>query len=712
MNIFSKIIIIAPVIFLSFFVSEVSAATYSLGGGITVYGDQSGQWITSTSTPCGIGLKWDLKLVQGYPPTLMQDQYKEEATVSIYRSTNSNVSPYNGTHLFTGTVVTVPSYSDYGTTSGGSSIPAYIFKYTDLTAVPGVTYYYYISSNGTRSSYTTFTSHPSLITNFQRPSLQISDLKPYESGSIPFSWSYRNGYYYFSNSCPFVNTPGSGGSFATSQDPYLNSYNYISLVDYALGDSLGGPIANLQCTEDKYAFSKARDTGHFYGFRLIDHNYIYNDHSEIRNIYGQAKTQSSGQVTGRLSNVWSDPEKFDITKTGATSYAFYREVCDEGDYFTYHTGCSLEKITDPSEYTIEEIYDDGLFSVSFNNENYTPPAGKNYYGYYVTSVNQYGAESWPFGLGGVSYFDEIQGGNGKLPTCYKCLNPNTINQSEVFPLINIATAKNLKWDTTNQKLIQESANQNDTNQQWYIRPSGDQNYVNIVSVSNNKALATNGYIDWSWQTFFDSYENGPNFPGFVMNYETLDSGYSYGYMIGQDIVDQNDDSQKWCIYKTTIDSSYGSLSNELEPGPTILGLDNIIVDAYVLINKATQSTLKVSSYLYAGDYMAPNLNNGALVWLDLYSNNSATYGGGPSGWPPVNFLDETWLINLPTESLSCTGPQGEIIQSGQNLTYYEANTTLQYYDPLDPSGADHCSDYAITASCNNGVLSSFKYSDG
>ena len=712
MNIFSKLSIIIPVIFLSFCINDVSAATYSIGGGITVYGDGSSSYIRSTSTPCGVGLQWDLKHVQGYPNSIMQDEYKEEVTVSIYRSTSPLYSQYSGTRIFTGNVVTVPT-NGWMTTVGGASIPAYTFKYTDLTAVPGVTYYYYIISNGTRSSYTAFTSHSSMVVNFQRPEIQMSGLYPYEDEGLPFSWSYRNGSSDFSNSCPFVNTPGSGGSFVTSQDSYLSSPNYVSLVSYALGDSLGGPIANLQCTEDKYAFAKAKDTGYFYGFRLIDYSSIYNDNSEIRNIYGQVKNQTYGQVTGLLSDVYSSPKKFDITKTGAASYAFYREICDEGDNFTYHTGCSLEKITNPNEYTIEEIYDDGLFSVSFNNDNYTPPAGKNYYGYYITSVNQYGAESWPFVLGGVSYFDEIQGGDGKLPTCYKCLNPNTINQTEIFPLINIATAKNLKWDVANQKLIQESANQNDTNQQWYIRPSGDQNYANIVSVSTNKALSTNGYLDWSWQTFFDSYQDGPNFPGFIMNYETLDSGLSYGYLIGQDVVDTSDDSQKWCIYKTTIDSSYGSLSNELEPGPTILGLDNIIVDAYILINKATQSSLKISSVLYSdGSSMVPNLNNGALVWLDLYSNNNGTYMGGPSGWPPQNYLDQTWLINLPTESMSCTGPNNETIQSGQNLTYYESNTTLQYYDPQDPSGADYCSDYAISASCNDGVLGVFKNTDG
>ncbi len=583
-------------------------------------------------------------------------------------------------------------YTEYGVVFGQGD---HGFKFTDMNAVPGNTYYYIIVDNDT-DQVIAGTSAYSRV-DFERPEMVLDSegefsLARKTYGSSPADY------------CPFIHTPGSGGPQIPGGNN--NNYNPISLRPSGIGGGLGGQIGDLSCSQDKYTFSVSRDTSYQQSIQNGSNSWRYGQDAFSR-LYGQTTSQNGGgqQYAGppapRLSDRYDvsryDSGYFDMTQFGATSYNFYRMVCDAGDPSVYHTGCILDKIEDQSEINIQEVYND-FFEVSFDNSNYTAPVGKQHLGYYVTSVYG-GAESFPVALGSVSwlkyqegnYDGEIYGwwdSNGKLPLCIEqCLDPNTIDPNTPITITSLSSGKKLHWDFLNNKLVQEDSNESDLNQKWYIRPSGDGNFAHIISANNGKVLSTNGFLDWSWQNWFNRGLWGWGyFPG-INDYEKL-GPYSLG---GNSITQENlgtNDGQKWCIVKDDYPVS---------PDGYYPGIENIsgVVDTYILLNKSTQSTLRpIASY--DDGYAAPSFNSGAQVWLDL--NNSSSYWGGPTGYPvsAIEYYEGRWLLPEISEFQSCPIPGGTTIPHGSSTTYYIS-------DAIN-GDCDDSSNKEIRT-CTNGTLS-------
>lgn len=717
----------------------------------------TGKNLYGISSPCGVRLAWGFKNVRdwnGYYYTY--PEYNQEVDVSIYRASNLQYQPispleskwsghsyaaYPGLNIqgnaisaqmnssmqiifsgkikassIAGTLDTGGFPLCYYTNQYGDNM-SYLcdsqytddnraynsgdngFMFTDMNAVPGNTYYYVIVDNNTQAVIAGTSAYTRV--KFERPTLTFDDTED------QFSLSGHSDYAILSNYCPFIHTPGSGGSFVPPEyiappgpsnnyyGGYAYNYDTISLSAYSMGSGLGGQVGDLSCTQDKYAFAVSRGTTYQSG---IQNGYsVYYGQDAFSRTYGQITTQYSGLTAARLSDTYGVSQynqgKFDMTKVGATSYNFYRMVCDAGDPAVYHTGCTLDKIENQLEISIQEVHDD-LFEVTFDNSNYAPPTDKQHFGYYISSVYG-GVESFPVALGSVSwlqyYEEEFDGqiyswwnGDGKLPLCYEqCLDPDTIDPNTPISLTSLFSGKKLHWDSLNNKLIQEDTNESDLNQKWYIRSSGDSNFARLISANNGKALSTNGFLDWSWENwlsgdFFNEWAGTLGwelgyFPG-INNYEWNETDWAIGNSVTQENI-SDDDGQKWCIIKHNYE----------------------FTDTYTLINKSTQSTLRPIISSQSG-YAEPSINSGAQVWLDLNTYNSTSYLGGPSGYPvsASEGSEGRWLLPEISEFQSCSVPGGTTIPHGSSTTYYIS-------DAIN-GDCDDSSNKEIRT-CTNGTLS-------
>ncbi|MCK9282498.1 MAG: hypothetical protein M0P71_17930, partial [Melioribacteraceae bacterium] len=719
-------------------------------------------FINATSTPCGVRLTWK----PTFPKTtcLVTDSFwrwgewidycvtqsVNKSKISVYRSTGgTSYDRYNNQLIFSGDVSSVPTsysthydssgnddyyeynYGGYNYSTGSGSYTDFRSSYTDLTAVPGNKYYYRIYEYDTNN----YSDYSDGNIDFQRSDLRYYNTRGYNvdpivwtdpnypmltQTDISYGENLVNYGNEFSNSCPFVQVPGD---------------NLMGWYDFTLREPWGSKISDLTCSE-KYAF-KNSTTGWF-----EENPGSSDDKFDIIKMYGFSsdKFENVSKERQPMNYNWGwnwAYRGYKIYKTGSVGFNFYREVCTRGKDWLY-TGdiCTFEKVP-TTDYTLTQPRT-GYNLVEFNKNYVPPPETAEYYvdvHYRVTAVNQYGAESWPV------EFSWTQ----PLPTCLNdCIDPNTIDPNEIFTIKNVllsndflGTSKVLGWNNADNELGQYTYNASSTEQEWYIKPSNENKYAILVSKQDGKALSTDGYIDWSWTHFGESlysllsmtYE-GPSFPGYIKGYENIytykgeylpnpnwyDEQYgefTIGYKIKKKDYNSSDDSQKWCIAP---EKGPGEWNEEIND------YNMVNTGNYAFINKNVQSPLKLLSLVnpdvpdpyYAEPYYSDPFRDteGFLVWLNPDEGGYEKNGIIADYYPGSQGGSDLWQLDIPITELSCTGPQGETIQSGQNLTYYESNTTLQYYDPLDPSGADHCSDYAITASCNNGVLSSFKYSDG
>ncbi len=619
----------------------------------------------AASTPCGVRLKLG-QIPLGVKPYVTYTSTTDHTFNITRREIGTNVYAYF-TNIKISHVVVQEGYS-----AGGSPYYYGAYYFTDLTAVPGKQYSYsfYETSLG-------YDSYRTYSITFSRPELYFNangtgyrNLFPPDS----FGWGYRNqGSEPFSNACPFVQNPGSGISmFSSVPAGYLSGYshaNSTSLNFYSPGDSLGGQISDLSCSKNKYAYAVSKPSGQEQvSFSYVDSN--NNNSDEIGQIYGinsDKLVKSIGKTGGYYS----------IYKTAAVSYNFYREICDQDAYDWTLDSCSQQKLTN-SDYTTEQLKT-GFFIINFD-QNYTPPTGKEIRNYYVTSVNQYGAESWPFAF--ASYYP--------VPTCSNnCLDPNTLSATTTFNFKNLVTEKVLSWNNTNSELIQSIYNASSSDQEWYIKPTNEIRYANIVSKTDNKSLATSGSIDWSWNHYFnssDTFDYG-GWPGYIQNalgyydYFYYNNVAGTGYKVIKKTPAQNDDSQKWCVSPVNQDvyDENGNLT-----GQTLMG--------YSLINKGTQNALMP---FFSADW-TPFSDDGSLVWLDL---STGGYVGGSytnSYTPGYYGFQDIWQTSDINTPQSCPLPDG--------ITTIPDAVTATYYKLDHVNGNCDDSSNVETRTCTNGAL--------
>ncbi len=634
-------------------------------------------WNTSlfaTSTPCGARIAWGgLRARYGSNPYY---SYAQSQNVRIYRKQNvtptaSQVWLSGATLIFTGRVDIVPlttavdrgayscpsncnSYTAYSSNYGSGE---YAFLYTDLTATPGNSYQYIVTPQTGGDVIAASTGNTRAVMADAPIYLGFGDSTFYPVAGTgrgwysyepqsPHGWSYKDTHSPpFSNGCPFVQNPGSNTSFGVP-----TGGQSTKLSDGSIG-RIGGQTAELSCT-NKFAYATARPDG---SYRDYDSGSYNSDQAEIKSIYGQDSIKFPSLIGSYYYNP-SDMSYYDIYKTGAVSYNFYRSICSEDLAYSYPDDCYLEKINSTT-YTTQQIRSD-FYSIDFGN-SYVPPTGKAVNYYYMTSVNQYGAESWPY------LFNQAY----PLLTCrVECLDPNTVDPNRVFRFRNSVTEMGLGWNNTDNTLGQFTYSTTSPVQEWYIRPSNESKYANLVFKSDGRALSTSGSIDWSWTTFFNNIASygDANFPGLVLSYQTITSYRgsvdllsTSGNRINKTTLSSSDDAQKWCISpikEDVYDEEYTQVI-----GQNLLG--------YTLINKKTQNPL-MPILNRDGDF-APNILEGSLIWEDLMYwgyDSSGYYSPGYTGFHDI------WSTESPLDqALSCTGPEGSTILSGSSTTYYKSN---------------------------------------
>jgi len=707
MNRLTKIFIFIFVLLVSFaFTNSAKSYTYA------------------TSTPCGVRLTWEsAETTQCITLEDMGDHNKcinysnKKAEIIIFRTTTYTSNFRNWPVIFSGVIYSLPSYVAQDADNVTSNLlnrDLYSYSnqqyqsYTDLTAIPGNKYYYHIEP-----LYGEAPSDANII--FQRPELNyFNKLAGYNvvsdvDGAVfpvnnsfpprtPTYMSYSEGLaeygYEFSNSCPFVQTPG-------------NTSTGFNLTLY---EPLGSKISDLTCNENKYAF-KNSTTGWFFNETINNAD----DKFDIIQRYGFSMDKFKDLYSVAWSNNYEDYENqevtqyyggYDINMTGSVGFNFYREVCKETQSDLFGTTCTFSKVP-TADYTLTQPTT-GYNLVEFNN-NYTPPPDTDDYlvkvYYRVTAVNQYGAESWPVEFNWVA----------PLPTCSNdCIDPNTIDPNKIFTIKNVllsndflGTSKVLGWNNADNELGQYTYNALSTNQEWYIKPSNESKYAILVSKQDGKALSTDGYIDWGWTHFgeklYSLYTRGEDmFPGYIKGYENIytykgknmsyDSpwgGYEYstGYKIKKyKEYNPTDDSQKWCIAPEKT-----SQWNEEGTDYTMVNTGN-----YAFINKNVQAPMKLLNIESLKEFN-PFLNTeGFLVWLNpfeggYYKNDSIEY------YYPGQEGSDLWQLDIPTTTTqSCLLLDGRTIPEGATTTYYKSN----YVTGI---GCDDSSNIE-TRTCTNGTL--------
>jgi len=674
-------------------------------------------FLMSTSTPCGVRLTWNSTGANKSKCIDVEDGICEnfsnkKAYVKIKRSQVYSTDTNSWPTIFEGMVSAVPT--DYIDNNDYLSFE-YIYgsnyaSYTDLTAIPGNTYYYEVKAYDPSPSYPgnessllkTFSSQLQLqfdssinykgIT-FQRPQLNYySNLYGYVN-DIGATASITNPYYtqtgmsyeellaeygsQFSNSCPFVQVPGDSkesGIFSILNEPG------------------GSKISDLTCNENKYAFATST-TGLFFEnsdspddmFDIIQRygfsdDKFYSPDNSLNYVSNTIQSTSKyGDSISKYGDVWNIITGYNIYKTGSVGFNFYREVCKESQVWTFDTICTFSKVP-TTEYTLTQPRA-GYNVVEFNN-NYIPPPDTDDYlvevRYRVTAVNKYGAESWPVEFQDVS----------PLLTCLNdCIDPNTISSTTPFTIKNKYSKKFLGWNSSDSALGQFFSSSS-PDRLWYIKPSNESKYA-ILASSDGMALSTDGYIDWSWDHFGESLYNplftedyyvGYIFPGYIKKYEFINEykgeipwrnvggEFTIGYKIKKEkIYDPSDDSQKWCIAP----EKKGEWHYDEESDSTDYTMVN--TGNYAFINKNVQTPMKLLNL----DYSDPLKNTeGFLVWLDPFEdgytiNNTRKSEHSPGLFDPVAL----WQLDTPTTTTlqSCLLPNGSTIPDSATTTYWKSS---------------------------------------
>ena len=352
------------------------------------------------------------------------------------------------------------------------------------------------------------------------------------------------------------------------------------------------------------------------------------------------------------------------------------------------------------------------------------PANYEFTGYAITAV-QNSSQTGPI------YIDYWQPASCSTA----CVSPSTFDQTKPYTFTTIddfdANTPNVIGLNSGSNGLQIKNNTtSSTSQQWYIKPSAESMYAQIVSKATGKAIASTGSITWgaydsAYGASFTlspqfSYTNNmyPNTPGEPLTLATLNT---------------SDDSQKWCLRKNDLLTTGGATSYLLVNKKTqsILSADtnsggttavgNALVGQsydYRLPWSQLQDELDAANYMnYNGTlaaYIPPYQGNAPSLWVFATSTTrSCTVGtttladgvsqtfynsaSSPTCSSQVRTCTDgtmsgTSQYTYPSCALSCTKPDGTTLLSGNTSDYWIKDQST------------NCSADKRTLSCSNGTL--------
>ena len=628
----------------------------------------------ATTTPCGIQLTLSSATNSSMP-------------IYVYRDT----SPTFANAVLTPVTTSYATYQTPWNSNPGGSV--YLHLYTDFDVNPNTTYYYKI-----RYGSYVWTS--------------VVSAKSNTPNSLTVDWvSLVYPYYFYSL---MIDSPG--GAYYNNACPYLeprsvSPYNISQRLGWdSLSNWSSNSNSDFSCSGSvKITWPASSNDGYYW-------DNVYNTLYRIWKQYGYWRIYAP--------NIWSDSSL--VYKNGDNVtynvYEQYRPI--------YTVPYSVPGIPQYSNLrpilsligqNISTLNSEGRVTYTAAHKP-VAPANYEFDGYAVTAVKN-SSQSQPIYI---QYWEPAACSSA-------CVSPSTFDQTKGYIFTDIenfdAGNKNVVvLSTSTNQLEVKDGNSTDATQQWYIKPSGDSNFAQIVSKSSGKALSVNGSIIWG------AYDDSMG-TSYTRSSSYVLSGITNTFNAPILAIASNtsDDSQKWCIRKNDPVNTGGSTS-------------------YSLINKKTQSVFAADSYggptsvgakitAMSYDYVLPwyriedeldaanylNYDGTVAAYVPQYQENAPSLWAISTTSPPrsctvgtttiADAVSQTFYNSVssptcsslsrtctdgtmsgdsqytyPSCALSCTKPDGTILQSGNTSDYWIKDQSTD------------CDAEKRTLSCNSGTL--------